>query len=45
MLPTELDMTEEFGLTTPRAKHVLAIPTYSLHKWQCVLFGFCCLDY
>ena len=32
MLPTELDMTEEFGLTTPRAKHVLAIPTYSLHK-------------
>nr|POE84778.1 cytochrome p450 [Quercus suber] len=32
MLPTELDMTEEFGLTTPRAKHLLAIPTYRLHK-------------
>ena len=33
-------MTEEFGLTTPRAKHLLAIPTYRLHKWQCVLFWF-----
>ncbi|KAK9994028.1 hypothetical protein SO802_023731 [Lithocarpus litseifolius] len=32
MLPTELDMTEEFGLTLPRAKHLLAIPTYRLHK-------------
>ena len=32
MLPTELDMTEEFGLSTPRAKHLLAIPTYRLHK-------------
>ncbi|KAK4585328.1 hypothetical protein RGQ29_022836 [Quercus rubra] len=32
MLPMELDMTEEFGLTTPRAKHLLAIPTYRLHK-------------
>jgi cytochrome P450 len=32
MLPTELDMTEEFGLTTPRAKHLLAIPTYRLLK-------------
>lgn len=31
MLPTELDMTEEFGLTTPRAKHLVAIPTYRLH--------------
>ncbi|XP_062149139.1 cytochrome P450 71AU50-like [Alnus glutinosa] len=32
MLPTELDMTEEFGLTTPRAKHLLASPTYRLRK-------------
>ncbi|KAK9288795.1 hypothetical protein L1049_017260 [Liquidambar formosana] len=30
MLPTELDMTEEFGITIPRAKHLLAIPTYRL---------------
>ncbi|EXB80838.1 Flavonoid 3'-monooxygenase [Morus notabilis] len=32
VIPTELDMTEEFGLTTPRANHLLAIPTYRLHK-------------
>lgn len=33
MLPAELDMREEFGLTVPRAKHLLAIPTYRLvHK-------------
>ncbi|KAG6657465.1 cytochrome P450 71AU50-like [Carya illinoinensis] len=32
MLPTELDMTEEFGLTVPRAKHLLAIPRHRLHK-------------
>jgi hypothetical protein len=32
MLPTELDMTEEFGLTTPRAQHLLVVPTYRLHK-------------
>lgn len=32
MLPTELDMTEVFGLTTPRAKHLVAIPIYRLHK-------------
>uniref|UniRef100_A0A5B7AD84 Cytochrome P450 CYP736A12-like n=1 Tax=Davidia involucrata TaxID=16924 RepID=A0A5B7AD84_DAVIN len=32
MLPTELDMTEEFGLVTARAKHLLAIPTHRLHK-------------
>ena len=32
MQPNELDMTEEFGLTTPRAKHLLAIPTYRLRK-------------
>ncbi|KAI4317211.1 hypothetical protein L6164_025101 [Bauhinia variegata] len=33
MLPSELDMTEDFGLTLPRAKHLVAIPTsYRLHK-------------
>uniref|UniRef100_A0A2N9EUD0 Cytochrome P450 n=1 Tax=Fagus sylvatica TaxID=28930 RepID=A0A2N9EUD0_FAGSY len=32
LLPTELDMTEEFGLTTPRAQHLLVVPTYRLHK-------------
>ncbi|KAJ7945346.1 Cytochrome p450 [Quillaja saponaria] len=32
MLPTELDMTEELGLTTPRSKHLFAIPSYRLHK-------------
>ncbi|KAB1210417.1 hypothetical protein CJ030_MR6G007168 [Morella rubra] len=32
MLPTELDMTEEFGLTVPRAKHLLAIPTCRLQE-------------
>ncbi|XP_038701711.1 cytochrome P450 71AU50-like [Tripterygium wilfordii] len=31
MLATELDMTEEFALVTPRAKHLMAIPTYRLH--------------
>ncbi|XP_057420680.1 cytochrome P450 71AU50-like [Lotus japonicus] len=32
MLPTDLDMTEEFGLTMPRAKHLVAIPTYRLQN-------------
>ena len=32
MLPSELDMTEEFGITLPRAKHLVAIPTCRLHK-------------
>ncbi|KAF3440441.1 hypothetical protein FNV43_RR18725 [Rhamnella rubrinervis] len=33
MLPGELDMTEVFGLSVPRAKHLLAIPTCRLvHK-------------
>ncbi|XP_059432123.1 cytochrome P450 71AU50-like [Corylus avellana] len=32
MQPNELDMTEEFGVTTPRIKPLLAIPTYRLHK-------------
>ncbi|XP_030462012.1 cytochrome P450 71AU50-like [Syzygium oleosum] len=32
MLPSELDMTEEFGLTTPRAKHLVVTPRYRLHE-------------
>ncbi|XP_071724025.1 LOW QUALITY PROTEIN: cytochrome P450 71AU50-like [Rutidosis leptorrhynchoides] len=31
MLPADLDMTEEFSLVTPRAKPLLAIPTYRLN--------------
>ncbi|KDO59988.1 hypothetical protein CISIN_1g037605mg [Citrus sinensis] len=31
MLPTELDLTEEFSLVTPKAKHLLAIPSYRLN--------------
>ena len=30
MLPSELDMAEEFGLAMPRANHLFAIPTYRL---------------
>ncbi|KAG8473750.1 hypothetical protein CXB51_035548 [Gossypium anomalum] len=30
MLPDELDMTEKFGLSLPRANHLLANPTYRL---------------
>ncbi|WJX47631.1 hypothetical protein P8452_34301 [Trifolium repens] len=30
MLPSDLDMTEEFGLTMPRANHLIAIPVYRL---------------
>ncbi|XVF15097.1 hypothetical protein REPUB_Repub09cG0119900 [Reevesia pubescens] len=30
ILTTELDMTEDFGLVCPRAKHLLAIPTWRL---------------
>lgn len=30
MSPDELDMTEKFGLTMPRSKHLLAVPTYRL---------------
>lgn len=30
MQPSELDMSEEFGLVTSRAKHLVAIPTYRL---------------
>ncbi|KAL5820502.1 hypothetical protein ACOSQ3_022384 [Xanthoceras sorbifolium] len=32
LLPTELDMTEEFGQVIFRAKHLLALPTYRLNK-------------
>ena len=32
MLPSELDMVEVFGFTTPRANHLLAIPTSRLQK-------------
>ncbi|KAH7520687.1 hypothetical protein FEM48_Zijuj08G0171600 [Ziziphus jujuba var. spinosa] len=32
MSPDELDMKEDFGIAIPRAKHLLAIPTYRLHK-------------
>lgn len=32
MLPSELDMTEEFGLVVARATHLMAIPTCRLHK-------------
>ncbi|XP_027076839.1 cytochrome P450 71AU50-like [Coffea arabica] len=32
MLPSELDMTEEFGLVVTRAKHLVAVPTYRLSK-------------
>ena len=30
MLPNDLDMSEKFGLSMPRAKHLLAMPTYRL---------------
>ncbi|KAL2342998.1 hypothetical protein Fmac_004283 [Flemingia macrophylla] len=30
MLASELDMMEEFGLSMPRANHLLAVPTYRL---------------
>ncbi|PRQ32149.1 putative cytochrome P450 [Rosa chinensis] len=32
LLPAELDMTEQFGQTVPRAKHLLVVPSYRLHK-------------
>ncbi|KAL5052566.1 hypothetical protein RYX36_033248 [Vicia faba] len=31
MTPNDLDMTEKFGLSIPRAKHLLAVPKYRLH--------------
>ncbi|MBA0829612.1 hypothetical protein Goarm_014204 [Gossypium armourianum] len=30
MLPSDLSMSEKFGLTAPRAKHLLAMPVYRL---------------
>ncbi|XP_010027781.2 cytochrome P450 71AU50 [Eucalyptus grandis] len=30
--PSELDMTEEFGLTAPRAKHLVVMPRYRLSE-------------
>ncbi|KAL0461189.1 UNVERIFIED_CONTAM: cytochrome [Sesamum latifolium] len=32
MLPSDLDMSEHFGLVTSRAKHLMVIPRYRLHK-------------
>ncbi|KAL0288798.1 UNVERIFIED_CONTAM: hypothetical protein Sangu_2641700 [Sesamum angustifolium] len=32
MQPGELDMSENFGLITVRAKHRMAIPRYRLHQ-------------
>ncbi|CAN6691343.1 unnamed protein product [Malus baccata var. baccata] len=32
MLPNDLDMTEDFGHTVSRAKHLLAIPSYRLQN-------------
>ncbi|XP_060184312.1 cytochrome P450 71AU50-like [Lycium barbarum] len=31
MMPSDLDMTEKFGLVMARAQHLIAIPTYRLH--------------
>ncbi|CDP12929.1 unnamed protein product [Coffea canephora] len=28
MLPSDLDMTEDFGLVVSKAKHLMAVPTY-----------------
>ncbi|KAH6771704.1 hypothetical protein C2S51_010108 [Perilla frutescens var. frutescens] len=32
MQPSDLDMIEQFGLVVRREKHLMAIPTYRLHK-------------
>ncbi|KAL0424428.1 UNVERIFIED_CONTAM: cytochrome [Sesamum radiatum] len=32
MQPSDLDMSEHFGLVVARAKHIMAIPSYRLHK-------------
>ncbi|XP_077228718.1 cytochrome P450 71AU50-like [Tasmannia lanceolata] len=32
MSPGDLDMSETFSLVVPRAKHLMAIPTYRLHE-------------
>ncbi|XP_050221514.1 cytochrome P450 CYP736A12-like [Mercurialis annua] len=31
VLPSEVDMTEKYGLTLPRATHIFAMPTYRLN--------------
>ncbi|WMV56501.1 hypothetical protein MTR67_049886 [Solanum verrucosum] len=31
MMPNHIDMTEKFGLVTPRAQHLMVIPTYRLN--------------
>ncbi|WMV58002.1 hypothetical protein MTR67_051387 [Solanum verrucosum] len=31
MMPNHIDMTEKFDLVTPRAQHLMAIPTYRLN--------------
>ncbi|CAN4094843.1 unnamed protein product [Withania somnifera] len=31
MMPNDIDMTEKFGLVTPRAQHLMVIPTYRLN--------------
>lgn len=32
MTPDDVDMNEKFGLSMPRAKHLLALPTYRMHN-------------
>ncbi|KAL2521496.1 Cytochrome [Forsythia ovata] len=32
MMPSDLNMDEYFGLVTTRAEHLMAVPTYRLHK-------------
>lgn len=32
MSPNDLDMNEKFGLSVPRVKHLLAVPTYRLYN-------------
>ncbi|XP_022851320.1 cytochrome P450 CYP736A12-like [Olea europaea var. sylvestris] len=34
MLPSELDMTEEFGVVVARAEHLMAVSTYRLQKYS-----------
>ncbi|KAF9612644.1 hypothetical protein IFM89_003086 [Coptis chinensis] len=34
MSPNDLEMTEKFGLTLPRANHLFAVPTYRLYVRQ-----------
>lgn len=34
LLPSELDMSEDFGLVVARANHLMLIPTYRLNKYK-----------